>query len=156
MSAHLDPRAAISKAILEQAHLGPYMARLAFEEKRPIPASAEEVITLDDHALYYVPARRAAAFSFLADSPAMFAADLPAPRATSLDALVERLRAARLRIAIVDVTSADLAETPFRVARALGPGFQQIHFGHRHARLANPRLLSFCPLGPNPDPHPLA
>jgi ribosomal protein S12 methylthiotransferase accessory factor len=42
------------------------------------------------------------------------------------------------------------------VARALGAGFQQIHFGHRLARLGNPRLLAMTTRGINPDPHPMA
>jgi ribosomal protein S12 methylthiotransferase accessory factor len=54
------------------------------------------------------------------------------------------------------VTSPDLAVTPLRVARALGPGFQQIHFGHLLGRLGNPRLWAMAPRGINPDPHPMA
>ena len=77
----------------------------------------------------------------------------PKPYRSAL--LVERLRAAQLRIAIADVTSPDLLQTPFRVARALGPNFQQIHFGHVLARLGNPRLHAMAPRGINPDPHPL-
>ncbi len=56
---------------------------------------------------------------------------------------------------MADLTTPDLAGSPFRVARALGPDFQQIHFGHRLARLGNPRLAALAPRGCNPDPHPL-
>jgi ribosomal protein S12 methylthiotransferase accessory factor len=60
-----------------------------------------------------------------------------------------------MRVAVVDVTSPDLRGTPFRVVRALGPDFQQIHFGHRLARLDNPRLWAVARDGINADPHPL-
>jgi ribosomal protein S12 methylthiotransferase accessory factor len=156
LAAHLDPRAAIAKAVLEQGHVGPYLCRLVADGKRTIPERPEDVRTLEDHALYYVPRRRVAAFAFLGAGGEIGAADLPAPEGTSIDALCRRLAAAGLRIAIVDVTAPDLAETPLRVARALGKGFQQIHFGHPRARLGNPRLLAMATHGLNPDPHPMA
>jgi ribosomal protein S12 methylthiotransferase accessory factor len=156
LAAHLDPRTAIAKAVFEQGHLGPYLCRLLAEGKRAIPERAEDVRTLDDHALYYVPKHRVPAFAFLGAGGTIAAADLPAPEGPSIDVLCRRLAAAGLRVAIVDVTSPDLAGTPIRVARALGKGFQQIHFGHRLARLGNPRLLAMAPHGINPDPHPMA
>lgn len=156
LSAHLCPRTAIKKALLEQGHIGPFMRRLVFDEKRPIPATPEEVRSLEDHALYYVPTERARAIRFLGEAGEVTASALPAAEEISLGALSRKVTAAGLRVAIVDVTSPDLGPTPFRVARALGPGFQQIHFGHGFARLANPRLLAFAPHGLNLEPHPLA
>ena len=82
--------------------------------------------------------------------------DLDEPDEFSLAALTRTITAAGLRVAVVDVTAPDLAATPFRVARAVGPEFQQIHFGHRVARLGNPRLLAMAARGINPDPHPMA
>jgi ribosomal protein S12 methylthiotransferase accessory factor len=153
IAAHLCPRTAIAKAVLEQGHLGPYLCRLVARGERAIPARPEDVHTLDDHALYYVPKDRVAAFAFLGAGGEVAAADLPAPEEISIDALVRRLARAGLRIAIADVTSPDLGDTPFRVARALGAGFQQIHFGER---LGNPRLMAMASQGINPDPHPMA
>lgn len=66
------------------------------------------------------------------------------------------LAAEGVRVAIVDVTSPDVASSPFRVARALGENLQPIHFGHRLAQLANPRLARRAADGFNPHPHPLA
>ena len=156
MAAHLHARVAVAKALLEQGHLGAYLCRLVAEGRRAIPERPEDVVTLEDHALYYVPSHRVAAFAFLGAGGDVAAADLPAPEGVGIAALVRRLSAATLRVAIVDVTSPDLAGTPLRVARAVGPGFQQIHFGHRLARLGNPRLLALAPHGINPDPHPMA
>jgi ribosomal protein S12 methylthiotransferase accessory factor len=156
IAAHLRPSVAITKAILEQGHLGPYLRRLVHEEKTHIPEHPEEVTDLEHHALYYFPAHRAGALAFLGAGGTVDAANLPEPEEVSIRALCRRVSAAGLRIAVADVTSPDLAETPFRVARALGPGFQQIHFGHGLARLGNPRLVAMTPAGTNPEPHPMA
>ena len=156
MAADLSPRAAIRKAVLEQGHVGPYLRRLMIEGKRAIPERPEDVHTLEDHAIYYFPPSRAGAFAFLGRGGETGAADLEEPEDPSLGLLVERLRAAGLRVAVVDLTSPDLDRTPFRVARAVGPDFQQIHFGHALARLGNPRLVAMAPRGINPDPHPMA
>ena len=120
-----------------------------------IPERPEDVRTLVDHALYYIPPSRAGAFAFLAEGGEVNAGELEEPPAISPGVLVSRLRAAGLRVAVADLTSPDLAATPFRVARALGPDFQQIHFGHELGRLGNPRLLTMASRGINPDPHPL-
>jgi ribosomal protein S12 methylthiotransferase accessory factor len=156
MAAHLSPHRAIRKAVLEQGHVGPYLRRLMIEGAEPVPERPEDVRTLADHARYYFPPSRASAFAFLDGGGAIAAADMEEPQGPSLAMLVERVRAAGLRVAVVDVTSADLASTPFRVVRALGPGFQQIHFGHALACLGNPRLLARAARGINPDPHPMA
>ena len=156
LGCHLSPRVALEKAILEQGQGGPYTRRLMLERKRPIPQSPSEVRSLEDHALYYVPKSRRSAFAFLSQGTVCQAASLPEPDGVSLSALSAKVTAAGLRIAIVDVTTRDLFPTPFRVVRALGRGFQQIHFGHHLARLGNPRLVAMADNGVNPDPHPMA
>ncbi len=156
LAAHLSPRAAIAKAILEQGQGGPYYRRLLEEGKSVIPARPDDVHTLEDHALYYFPRERGAAFAFLDAGGVVAASALAEPAEASLGALAAILGASGMRIAVADLTSPDLLATPFRVARALGPDFQQIHFGHRLARLGNPRLAALAALrGLNPDPHPL-
>lgn len=111
---------------------------------------------MEDHALYYVPPARAGAIAFLGEKGTIHASDLPEPQEISSASICRGLAAAGLRVAIADVTSPDLAASPFRVARALGEGFQQIHFGHRHARLGNRRLLRMAHGPLSTDPHPLA
>jgi ribosomal protein S12 methylthiotransferase accessory factor len=157
LAAHPSPRAAIDKAVLEQGHVGPYLARMMTDATRRVPERPEDVHTLDDHAIYYFPKERAGAFAFLDEGTQSYARELDEPEDPGLTGVKEQLRAAGLRIAIVDVTSADLAPTPFRVVRAVGAGFVQIHFGHLLAQLGNPRLVAL--LGSqvaNPDPHPMA
>jgi ribosomal protein S12 methylthiotransferase accessory factor len=156
LGCHLSPRVAIEKAILEQGQGGPYIRRLMEERERPIPKTPWEVKSLEDHALFYVPRARNAAFEFLSKGDVRLAGSLPEPDSISLSALSARVTTAGLRIAIADVTSRDLRKTPFRVARALGRGFQQIHFGHHLGRLGNPRLVALTNQGSNPDPHPMA
>ncbi len=155
LACHPDPRVAARKAILEQAHVQPYLCRILREAK--IPASPDEVLTLDDHALYYVPAERRTPVDFLrGEGDPVPLGDLPVGE-LSIDACVQQLSTAGLRTAIVDVTSPDVLHSPFRVARALGTDMQPIHFGERFRRLGNPRLTEL--LGGrelNPHPHPVA
>jgi ribosomal protein S12 methylthiotransferase accessory factor len=157
LAAHPSPHAAVEKAVLEQAHSGPYFARMMIDGTRRVPERPEDVHSLDDHAIYYFPKQRAGAFAFLDEGGQIDARELDEPEDPGIEGVKEQLRAAGLRIAIVDLTSADLAPTPFRVVRAVGARFVQIHFGHSLAQLANPRLAAA--LGgraANPDPHPMA
>jgi len=157
LAGHGSLSVAVRKAILELAHFSPLIERLMKEKK--IPQSPDEVVSLEDHALYYVPRDRLPAFDFLrkGSDQAVPITDRIGESPATAGSCAERLAKAGLRIAIVDVTSPDVAGSPFRVARALGADMQPIHFGHRFARLANPRLKSF--LGNralNPHPHPIA
>lgn len=156
MAAHPSPREAIRKAVMEQAHCGPYLRRHMLGGDLAVPERPEDVQSLIDHAAYYFPQERAAALAFLGEGGTVRAAELAEPEGAPLGEIVLRLRAGGLRIAVVDVTAPDLAATPFRVARAVGPDFQQIHFGHTLAHLGNPRLLARAIHGINPDPHPMA
>jgi ribosomal protein S12 methylthiotransferase accessory factor len=121
-----------------------------------VPEDAEEVRTLVDHALYYVPPARRAAAAFLDGEEPVALGDLPEPDAPPAEACRAALAAAGIRVAIVDVTAPDVAASPFRVARALGVDVQPIHFGHGLERLANPRLQARLAGPVNPEPHPLA
>ena len=157
LAAHAVPGVALRKAVLEQGHVGPYIRRLMVGGERPIPACPEEVRTLEDHALFYVPPERARAFDFLRDGSAPVPlADMAGPATVSREACAARLAAGGVRVAIADVTSPDVATGPFRVARALGTDMQPIDFGHHLRRLNNPRLKAMLTGTLNPDPHPLA
>lgn len=157
LATHTDPRRAANKAILEQAHVGPYLSSLLPTAR--IPGSPAEVTTLEEHATYYFPPHRLVAFDFLRRSglPPVRLAEIPDAGPPTAVGLAARLAAAGVRVAVVDVTSPDVALGPFRVARAVGLDLLPIHFGERLRRLANPRLKKL--LGPaslNPHPHPIA
>ena len=157
LSCHLDPRVAVKKAVLEQGHVGPYLQRKLHELR--VPQTPLEVETLEDHAAYYFTPERLPAFDFIrrSDRPPVALRDLAAPAEVSAAACAARLEQAGVRVAMVDVTSPDLRETPFRVARAVGLDVQPIHFGERYRRLRNARLDRHSGGRPlNPHPHPLA
>lgn len=153
LAAHHDPVEAARKAVLEQAHVGPYVARLMKDPSQKVPKAAADVRTLNDHALYYVPRARLGAFDFIrtADDRAVPLSRLARP-AGGAEACREALAAAGVRVAVADVTAPDVRLGPFRVARALGTYLQPIDFGHGQRRLANPRLSAAV----SPHPHPLA
>jgi ribosomal protein S12 methylthiotransferase accessory factor len=157
LSCHLDPHVAVRKAVLEQGHVGPYLTRKLVEH--PVPATPADVHTLEDHAAYYFTPERLAAFDFIrrGDRPPIAARDLPVVDEVSVEACAARLEKAGVRVAMVDVTSPDLRESPFRVARAIGLDVQPIHFGERFRRLVSARLDKHSGgRALNPDPHPLA
>jgi len=158
LGCHLSPRTAALRAILEHGQSCPHLRAMIEAGTAKIPATPDDVVTLMDHALYYFPRERAeAAFEFLRrceTNPIPLVA-LEEPEEITLASCGARLSGAGLRAALVDVTSPDLRSGPFRVARAVGPWFQPVDFGHRLRRLANPRLRRFAS-ALNPDPHPLA
>ena len=156
LGAHWDPSTALRKAILEQGHVGPYLRRLMLGTQLAVPETAEAVQTLIDHALYYFPVRRQGEFEFLEGSFApLRISDLDQKAEPSVSELAQGFLAAGIRVAAADVTSPDVALSPFRVARVLGTYVQQIHFGYHLARLNSPRLRALTN-EPNCAPHPLA
>jgi ribosomal protein S12 methylthiotransferase accessory factor len=157
LACHLDPRVAVRKAVLEQAHVGPFLMRHLAQTK--VPATPADVHTLEDHAAYYFTPERLPIFDFIrrSDRTPIAYRDLPVCPEVSVAECAKRLEQAGIEVAVVDVTSPDLLESPFRVARAIGLDVQPIHFGERFRRLANPRLAKFSGGRPlNPHPHPLA
>lgn len=159
LAAHMSPRTATRKAILEQGQVGPHIRRLMLDGKHRIPANSEEVSTLEDHAFYYVPAERIQLLNFFrfGGGEPIPLAEIEEPRDISLEGCIERLRVAGVRVAIKNVTSPDVVKSPFRVVRALGMDIQPIDFGFKLRRLANPRLQAQLQLSNlNLYPHPLA
>ena len=128
----LDPRLAIRQAILELGQTGPHLRRLMRSSQITAPARPALVKEMLDHAAYYFPAKRAAAFDWLRHRAAPIALR-HLPRKTvkrSLAKCAAELHAARIRVALVDVTSPDVATGPFRVVRALSPDLQPISYGY--------------------------
>jgi ribosomal protein S12 methylthiotransferase accessory factor len=105
-------RDAAHKAILELGQTGPYLARIWRNREQPIPASPEDIHTLQDHALFYCDPARSSEFDFLR------AAVLEPPAAET-----------DVRIAIAELTTPELQDSPFRVVRAVARGLQPIHYG---------------------------
>ncbi len=138
-----DPRVAIRQAILELGQTGPYLRRLMHEGNRPVPATASKVREMIDHARYYFLPDRARALDYLwHTSNTCSLADLPQGSERSLHALGSSLAAAGARVALVDVTSPDIAIHPLWVMRAVSPDLQPISFGYGLERLSVPRLAA--------------
>jgi ribosomal protein S12 methylthiotransferase accessory factor len=161
-----DPNvhAAVRQAILELGQTGPYLRRLMQNQACTVPAAAQDVRQMLDHASYYFPAARASAFDYLRrnwspgslagypvghskDYPQPFSADRSQAPERSLSACSRALAASGVRVALVDVTSSEIATTPFRVMRAISPDLQGISFGYGLDREPVPRLVALGTLG---------
>ncbi|MEN9867761.1 MAG: hypothetical protein RL748_3351, partial [Pseudomonadota bacterium] len=158
LATHGDIQVAMRKALLEQGHVMPYLCHL-MRSNHKIPQQVHEVQTLEDHAAYYFSKSKLAAFDFMRQSAAQAIdpALWPYPVVSDVQSLRQRLLAAQVDVAIVDVTAPDVALSPFRVARAVGIHMQPIHFGEQFKRVDNPRLRKLLRGRPvNQQPHPIA
>lgn len=173
MGCDLDPVAAVDKAVFEACQARPSEA----ERFRRSPPSErlqryEDVRELDDHPAFHGLRRNGHEIDFLDAGGARvrleaLRAPAVADTAAALALVVDGLVRAGARVAYVDVTAPDVAETGIRVVRCIATGFQPIHFGHGEARLGGQRLFAAPvawglrdePLDEgelNPCPHPLA
>ncbi|HEY0762381.1 MAG TPA: YcaO-like family protein [Pyrinomonadaceae bacterium] len=127
----LEPRVALRQAILELGQTGPYLRRMMQTELLSTPPDPTGVREMLDHAAYYFPQERASAFDRLrSNKQSIRLSDLKTTGTRSLQVCVEALEEAQVRVAIVDVTSADVATGPFRVMRAVSPDLQPIWYGY--------------------------
>ncbi len=160
LGAHASHVIATRQAILEQALMGPALRREMLAGQRRIPERASQVRTTLDHALYYVPKRRARAFDFLdaEKRDPVLLSELVQPETITLDLYREKLQASGIRMAIKDLTPPEIAtESAFRIVRALGNRLQPLHFGFGLTRASTQRLKRLVQRnGLNSNPHPLA
>ncbi len=142
LGADPDARLAIRQAVLELGQTGPYLRRL-MRQGAAIPEGPEAVCEMMDHAVFYFDPRRAAAFDDLrGGGPGLSWRDLWAGPPRTLEGCVGALEAAGVRVWLADVTSADLAMTPFRVVRAVSPDLQPISFGFGLDRASTTRIAA--------------
>ena len=132
LGADLDPRAALRQAVLELGQTGPYLQRMMRSGALPVPDDPGSVQEMLQHAAYYFPRERAAAFDRLRNHRSPLALrDLAEGRSNrSLAEVATALSAAGIRVALIDVTSADVATGPFSVVRAVSPDLQPISYGY--------------------------
>jgi hypothetical protein len=97
-----------------------------------------------DHAAFYFPADRASAFDRLrgGGDAVPLGSLLTWDGERSLEACAAALERAGVRVALVDVTSSDIATTPFRVVRAVSPDLQPISYGYGFERAPVERIRS--------------
>jgi len=90
------------------------------------PSGVREML---DHAAYYFPMERATAFDRLRSQETVSLRELKSVAKRSLEDCATALDEAGVRVALVDVTSADVATGPFSVMRAVSPDLQPIWYG---------------------------
>jgi len=152
----LDPKGAVRQAVLELGQTGPYLRRLLRGGALTVPSSACEVRTMLDHAAFYFPAERASAFDVLRSSSApVTLAELGTGPTRTLEHIAAALDAAGVRVALVDVTAADVATGPFRVVRAVSPDLAPLSYGYGLERLPVRRVTMRRPAGQPAPVHPV-
>src|SRR6185295_6229109 len=157
LGADLDPRSALLQAMLELAQTGPHLQRMMRSQRLPVPEGPGSVRDMLHHASYYFPAARAAAFERLRGGGppiALRALAAGAPE-RSLASCSAALDAAGVRVALVDVTSPDVATGPFRVVRAVSPDLQPISYGYGIERLPVERVRARGLAAEIPPIHPI-
>ena len=156
IGADLDPLAALRQAVLELGQTGPHLRRLMRSGGVAVPAEASSVREMIDHAAYYFPRGRAAAFDRVrGQAPPLALGDLAQRTAArSLASCAAILNASGIRVALIDVTSADVATGPFRVVRAVSPDLQPISYGYGFDRLPVPRVQERS-VAPDAPIHPI-
>ena len=132
LGADLDSRAALRQAVLELGQTGPFLQRMMCSGVLAVPDGPSAVREMLQHAAYYFPRERATAFDRLRSNDAPLALrDLPEGVSNrSLASCASELNAAGVRVALVDITSADVATGPFAVVRAISPDLQPISYGY--------------------------
>lgn len=133
----LDPRAALRQAVLELGQTGPYLRRMMQSGFLKAAEDPSGVRAMLDHAAYYFPKDRASAFDRLHSKETVNLRDLKTVAERSLKDCAAALEEAGVRVALVDVTSADVATGPFSVMRAVSPDLQPIWYGYGLERIHN-------------------
>jgi ribosomal protein S12 methylthiotransferase accessory factor len=135
----LEPRAALRQAVLELGQTGPYLRRMMRSGILTPAADPSGVREMLDHAAYYFAKERAAAFDRLrSENTTVKLRDLKRIEMRSLGE-------AGVRVALVDVTSADVATGPFSVMRAVSPDLQPIWYGYGLERIHKLKIARDVP-----------
>ena len=141
LGSDLDPHSALRQAVLELGQTGPYLRRMMRSKMLVTPTDPASVREMLDHAAYYFPQERASAFDSLrTGKTSVCLSDLNSVAKRSLNDCVSALNQAGVRIALIDVTSADVATGPFRVVRAVSPDLQPIWYGYGLERNPTERI----------------
>jgi ribosomal protein S12 methylthiotransferase accessory factor len=149
LGADLDPLSAARRAVLEVAQVRPALRRRLRQPETAarmaeLAADPSRVRELEDHDLLYAdPGTATSGLAHLRTERAQEWREPSAPRrddATALAELLPSVIEAAGDVLYLDVTPADVEQLDVRVARAIVPGFQPMHFGAAEARLGHERL----------------
>ena len=106
-----------------------------------------------DHAAYFFPPERCRPFDrlFRSDPPLSVQRSV----ATGVSDVAATLRQRGIRVAVVDLTTPDVATGPFRVVRAVSPDLMALTFGGGLERLPPARVAAMPVTGSVPALHPV-
>lgn len=157
MGAGADTVAALRSAVLELGQIGPFLQRGLRAHSPVVPARPSAVRSMLDHAAYYFPKSRATVFDRLRSTATpVRLRDLRRVQSRQpLQHCAQALASAGIRVAIVDVTSADVAQSPFRVARAVSPDLQALSYGFGLDRVPVDRIRALGVRRPVPPVQPV-
>jgi len=129
-AADLSISAALRRALLEQGLTGPSLRESMLRGEAASIASASDVRTFRDHALYFTHLASLPILDFIRLSPGKEIVDEQREEVSaSLATCRERLARSRFKVALADLTGRDLASTPLRVVRAMAAGTQPLYCG---------------------------
>ncbi|QOY89321.1 TOMM precursor leader peptide-binding protein [Paludibaculum fermentans] len=156
LGADLDPAGALRQAILELGQTGPHLRKMMRGGALAVPARPEEVHEMMDHAAWYFDAGRSGVFDRMRAGGAI-------PLRTVLERRCERslascsaeLARAGVRVALVDVTSSDIATTGLTVMRAVSMDLQPLWYGYGMERSVVPRIQRMGLRTDLPAVHPI-
>jgi ribosomal protein S12 methylthiotransferase accessory factor len=169
-AAHVDTEQAIVRALQELAANHGCVRGCLEGASRPIPRNPEEVVSMEDHGLFYAAPERFPALEGWIRPRAWLRPAEVETRASddvleNIEHCVERLAAADLEAIAVDLTTEDVASLGFHVVKVLVPGAQPIDFGMGRRHLGGRRIYEApqrmgyrdrptLPAEINPLPHP--
>lgn len=144
-AADLDPERAITRALQELPANHLYIRSLLENSNGPAPEAPHQVVSQEDHGLFYcAPERLSALDMFLQPRSMIRPQDLVSHAADDVKAkvefCVERLAELDLEVIAVDLTTSDVADLGFKVFKVLVPGLQPLDFGVQWPHIGGRRL----------------
>lgn len=133
-------RQAVMRAVLEHGQTGPFLADEWRLKPREISVTHQDVLNLQDQALYYCDPLHFGEFEKWRSGSRRIN---PTPRSDN-----------DVRIAVVDLTPPELEDSPYRVVRAVARGLQPVSAGHGFERSHTKRLQTLLK-GRQPNPAPV-
>ncbi len=140
-AAHLDPQNAILNAVTELGYTAKNVRNSALLTPHLEKMKPKDVRSFMDHGIYYMPSGRAENCEFIRNTQGYISVmEITQPEDLSLEYCIALLANNGIRVACIDITSADVAMSPFRVVRGLSSDLQPIHAGYGLERTMCNRL----------------